>query len=285
MGALASHPPSIHAVVVPVFGDKPQDLPVYLQQLTESGFLVVVVGNDPEPTSSHRNLPASVVVNNRNRGGIAGGLNRGIDAAIENGADLVTMLDQDSRIEPGGLMQLGMSLSKWSIQPIVVGPIIWDVQGRREEGRSFGVWNGLKRTRLLISSGSSFRTADWPRLGELHEGLFIDYVDHAWSFRAQSRGFLLLQHPEVRLLQQFGLPHPSPLCRRLGMQLYSPMRHYHSLRNLRWLLRQSYVPLDLKLKEVARMTVKPTLWLLFEPKKMQNLRAVMQGLVAPLPAA
>ena len=67
------------------------------------------------------------------------------------------------------------------------------------------------------------------------------------------------------------------------MQLYSPERHYFSLRNLRWLCLQPYVPLDIKLKESIKMTVKPWLWLLFEPNRKNNLIAVITALFAPLP--
>jgi rhamnosyltransferase len=117
----------------------------------------------------------------------------------------------------------------------------------------------------------------------MHEGLFIDFVDHAWCFRAQARGLKLFQHPEVILKQQFGALHPSRFCRWIGLQLYSPERHFYSLRNLRWLCLQPYVPFDLKIKEGLKMLVKPWFWLLFEPCRSANLRAIVASLFAPLP--
>jgi rhamnosyltransferase len=144
--------------------------------------------------------------------------------------------------------------------------------------------DGMDATRLLISSGTTFRSSDWSQLGLMHEDLFIDFVDHAWCFRAQARGFQLLQHPLVTLRQQFGAEHPNGFCRRFGMQLYSPERHFYGLRNLRWLCLQSYIPLDLKLKELLKMLVKPWLWLAFEPRRPENFRAIVAGLFASLPA-
>ncbi len=67
------------------------------------------------------------------------------------------------------------------------------------------------------------------------------------------------------------------------MRLYSPSRHFYGLRNLRWLCLQPYVPLDLKLKEVFKMLFKPYLWLLFEPRRRANLRAIFMALLARLP--
>jgi rhamnosyltransferase len=164
-----------------------------------------------------------------------------------------------------------------------VGPGIWDVQRRQRHGRWRRSADGLDSTRLLISSGTTFRSDDWPELGTMHEDLWIDFVDHAWCFRAQVRGFFLVQHPAVKLYQQFGSVHPYSLCRWLGMQFYSPERHYFALRNLRWLCRQPFVPLDLKSKEVLKMLLKPWLWLLFEPDRCANLKAIVRGLKAPLP--
>jgi non-ribosomal peptide synthetase component F len=45
----------------------------------------------------------------------------------------------------------------------------------------------------------------------------------------------------------------------------------------------AYVPLDLKLKELLKMLFKPWLWLLLEPKREANLKAIVRGLLAPLP--
>jgi hypothetical protein len=61
------------------------------------------------------------------------------------------------------------------------------------------------------------------------------------------------------------------------------MRHYYALRNLRWLCRQGEVPADIKLKEGIRMVFKPWLWLLCEPRRRANARAIWAGLTDPLP--
>ncbi len=68
----------------------------------------------------------------------------------------------------------------------------------------------------------------------------------------------------------------------LGMELYSPIRHFYAIRNLRWLCLQPFVPLDLKIKELVKMAIKPWLWILFEPQRLANLRAVLGALTAPL---
>ena len=274
-----------HALVVPLFGDRPPpDLVDYLQHLLAAGLVLVLVDNNPgKPLAWVGTLPCSQLLKNANRGGIAGGLNRGIDRARQMGATWITLLDQDSRIPADQMVCLREPFVGAPKRRQVVGPRIWDSQRQVRHGRSSRSANGLDATRLLISSGTTFRSVDWPELGSLHDDLYIDFVDHAWCFRAQARGYSLWQHPEVLLRQQFGSVHPNRLCRLLGLQLYSPDRHYYGLRNLRWLCLQPYVPLDLKIKEIVKMLIKPWLWLLYEPQRPANFRAIVRGLFARLP--
>lgn len=282
-----------HWLVVPLFGDisSAAALLQRLQRLLASGFGVVLVDNNPDPLPElPQLLPSSGGhryrwIANGNRGGIAGGFNRGIAAAIAAGASTITLLDQDSTLDERSLRCLREPLAGHPGVRLLVGPRIWDQRRACWHQPAKRRWQGYPRTRLLISSGTTFAAAHWPLLGPFDEALFIDFVDHAWCFRAQAAGFVLLQHPQARLEQQFGQLHPNGLCRWLGLELYSPERHYTSLRNLRWLVRQGWVPLDLRCKEVAKMLLKPWLWLLFEPRRQANARAIMAALRAPLPVA
>lgn len=281
---------TVHAVVIPTYGTWPEDLCSWLYCLRRGGFLVVLVVNNSRSfqPSELRKLaeedPGFHTLQNRNRGGVAGGFNRGIELAISLHAEWITLLDQDSRLN---VEELTWLREPWDALPdvqLMVGPRIWD--GRRDQvhGREIlPEYHGFLATRLLISSGTTFRATDWPDLGPMMEWLVVDFVDHAWSFQAQERGFQLVLHPNVFLVQKFGEAHPNPLCRKLGMELYSPMRHFYSLRNLRWLVRQPQIPLDLRLKELLKMFFKPALWLLCEPKRAENLRAIRDALRSPLP--
>ena len=284
--------PIKHAVVIPLYGGLPSDLEDWLQALQQTGLQVVLVQNNPSdglalPAALHQPQEGFHVVLNHNVGGVAGGFNRGVEAAIDVGAHWITLLDQDSRLDPADLLRLREPWQRLDQPALLVGPLIWD--GRREQLHAMASASNLQGyllARLLISSGTTFRAADWPQLGPMFEWLVVDFVDHSWCFRAQARqGFRLLQHPEVQLVQRFGRTHPNRLCRCLGMELYTPSRHYYQLRNLRWLLLQAEVPLDLRCKELLKMLLKPWLWLLCEPRRRENLAAILAALRAPLPVA
>jgi rhamnosyltransferase len=273
-----------HAVVIPLWGEPSSGLEAYLQDLVIHGFSLILVDNNHcDSTSKALCFFEPNFLFNYNQGGIAGGLNRGIERACQLGSAWITLLDQDSRIP---IQLIPLLREPWRTYPgskLVVGPTILDERHKEHLLRCQSSGNAFRKTRLLITSGTTFRAADWPHLGTMNEDLFIDFVDHAWSFRAQARGFKLLQHKELILIQQFGIEHPSRLCHHLGLQLYSPMRHFYGIRNLRWLWLQPYVPLDLKVKELIKMLVKPWLWLLFEPHRRANLNAILSGILARLP--
>lgn len=269
---------SQQALVIPLYGGIPEDMTFRLDAMLRRGLAVILVDNNLQGAGRVEALPCTRYVLNENRGGLAGGLNRGVEAAIDLGAQWITLLDQDSRMDADNVVRLTEQWARGASQKWVVGPTIWDhdrhvMHGRR--GERSGVWH---RTRLLISSGTTFQASDWPSLGSFDERLYIDFVDHLWCFRAQARGFQLWQHEDVILRQTFGQPHPNRVCRYLGMQLYSPQRHYYSLRNLSFLLRHHNVPLDLKLKELIKMFFKPWLWLAFEPSRLANFKAISAAL-------
>jgi rhamnosyltransferase len=280
-----------HVLIIPLFGTCPGGLAQRLHAFLQTGLGVVLIQNDPrldvpswpESLDGLKTDPRIHCLVNRNRGGVAGGFNRGIAWAVDAGATWITLLDQDSDLRAEDLLRLREPWQVCRDQRLMVGPVIWDGRRQQRHGRRpVEVMEGFWRTRLLISSGTTFRAVDWQQIGPMNEWLVVDFVDHAWSFQAQERGFLLVQHPDVQLLQCFGKLHPNGLCRAFGMELYSPMRHYYSLRNLRWLLRQESVPLDLRLKELVKMLFKPWLWLFFEPKRSENLVSISRALFARL---
>ena len=274
-----------HSIVIPLFGLLENDFIEYVKYLSRFEFNVVLVDNNKKSTfNALTTFVDYVVIANFNNGGIAGGFNRGVEYAISNGSDIVTLLDQDSRIEPNQLRDLSRFLDLNAHKKYVVGPSIWDVQRKKKHGRIKSTRvNGVDSYRMLISSGTTFRSADWASLGCFNEALFIDFVDHAWCFRAQTRGFCFFQLREAVLCQQFGSKHPNIICNMIGMQLYSPNRHFYALRNVRWLCNQPFVPFDVKYKEALKMFFKPLLWLAFEPRPISNLKAIIDAVIAPLP--
>ena len=254
------------AVVVTLYGASTTGLDMRLQRFLEAGLDVVAVSNNE---IERQDISCTVLVQNRNAGGLAGGLNRGVDVALQRGSEVITLLDQDSEVDADTILKLQQTVS--GSTNLVVGPAIWDLDRRRWHTRCL-------LPQMLITSGCTFTTSTWHRVGAYHDWMEIDYLDHEWCSRARQKKCKLAVIPETCLAQRFGVRHPNLIAHKLGLQLYSPYRRAISLRNLRWLLKQDYVPLDIRMKEGIKMLIKPWLWLLFEQGRLGNLRSIRAGL-------
>jgi len=264
----------VHWLLIPVYG-----LPnaVCMQRWLDwklHGFNLILIDNNPshvlelpEPLKS-----SILIVRNHNLHRLAGGINRGMATPEARRAEAITILDQDSSIKFESLDHLRVNLL--DSQNTIWGPMVYDL-----DRRILHAAPGLRADWFLMTSGTTLRHQDWTRVGPYNKRMEIDYLDHEWSARAAALGYQLKCSDDAILLQAFGEEHPNPYCRRLGMHLYSPVRHEASLRNLLWLLRDPRLPGSFKLKESAKMLLKPVFWLLFEPQRSENAKAILAGLL------
>ena len=262
---------SRHAIVVPLYGELQTECLERFKYWVEQEFWVVVVNNNPVDWPIE-GVCASSVVGHHNQEGLAGGFNSGVNKAIADGAEFITLLDQDSIISSESLLLL----SERCNPNLIVGPRIIDGDRGREQT------NTNHRIRMLISSGTTFHADAWKKIGQFKGWMEIDYIDHEWSSRARKYGFDLVLEKNAKLIQTFGIRHPNPLAHHLGLQLYSPYRRAVSIRNLRWLIRQEFIPWDIRIKEFIKMLLKPFIWLILEPGRQRCLAVVWIGLTARL---
>lgn len=264
------------AVVIPLYGKTNKLLAEQIADYRDNNLLIVLVNNNFNDIDSTK-IFAHVVVNNKNKFGLAGGLNAGVKAAEELGAEVITFLDQDSSIKLEHLISLGKYVHDATLSaPVVAGPQIFDADRRTMHTSK------SNRPRILITSGTTFGLSTWQLVGDLLNWMEIDYIDHEWCSRAILKGVSLKIHRKAILTQTFGERHPNYLAHLLGLQNYSAYRKSIAIRNLRWLIFQVYIPLDIRLKELVKMCIKPWVWMLLEPNRMETLRIVWCGLNSPL---
>jgi len=266
------------ALVVPIYRGCPKFNKDFLQYLASHHVEIIVVNNNQE----HDECSAAAQVQlkstgvdvkwceNANRNLIAGAIHQGVARAKEIGCNIVTLLDQDSTISALDILKLQSIVAQ---KPkLIAGPTIID------ERREILTHRSSNMKPVVITSGCTFRIDTWLDIGEYRLDFNIDYLDHEWSFRAQAAGYQTMIEKNCRLYQQFGERHPNQIARVLGCELYPPLRHEYAIRNLKKMSVLSHVPLWWKGKEIAKMTLKPIIWLATEPNKHANLRAILRGL-------
>lgn len=268
-----------HALVIVLYGECNVDSISYWLKLQANGFRIVIVDNSKSERSSLF-CNFSSYVHHANLSGLSGALNLAVDHILSGPhiTQYITFLDQDSRISVDSLVKLNSHIHVQSSEgPILIGPSIWDKYRQAPHPDTYLPRKNLRFPALIIS-GSTFALRHWSSLGPLPAELRVDYIDIAWCSKIIARGHMTVKCGESRLDQVFGAKHPNYFCHCIGMQIYSPYRHYISIRDLKRFSQISEVSWSIRLAEVLKMLIKPILWILFEPKRAQNIHSVIRAI-------
>ena len=244
-----------------------------------------------EQEAKRRGSSLSVIFNETNLG-IATALNQGFGWAIEKGCGHIIAFDQDSQPFPGmisTMLELS-SLRAENNHVAVVAPVVVDsqvsVQARYLRPRFKFLFERvscqgdmLVDVTYVITSGALYNLVVYQKVGPFRNDFFIDYVDTEYCLRARENGYTIVVACKAHLNHRQGDRQKRLL---LGSEHYptfhSPRRWYfisrnripmirlYALRFPHWFLYELVASLYIFMK-----------MLLFEPQKMDKLRAVFHG--------
>jgi rhamnosyltransferase len=248
--------------------------------------------------AEHPGRPLPVWVSWAENKGLATALNEGLRLAIEHHYDMALLFDQDSAVGEGFVramltqwtqLQSLHSSGRYHLPPAAIGPRLQDPQsGRRTAFRCFR-WRhrsdcpvagfpGLYETDFLISSGTLLSVQALSVIGMMKDEYFIDNIDLEWCFRARARGYALYGTDRAVLFHRIGERSKNPLVRSGLMVQHSPLRSYYSTRNRLHLRRQSYAPLDWKIRDTLRFALK-SFWLTrFTCRRAEYRQQIQRGI-------
>jgi rhamnosyltransferase len=281
------------------------ELPRLAQQLRELAGQVgemVVVDNGSQPplqelfarhAREYPQLGAAMVrlVTLPQNEGVARGLNVGVAAAREGGAEFVLLLDHDS-VPAVDMVSHMMAAhereASRSGAPRVaaMGPRVKDLRDSREYPFVRLGWLRNRHVRcgervdevvecdFLISSGTLVSLDAYARVGPFEEALFIDSVDREWCFRARHRGFVLQGVCAAQLDHRLGDLRRG-VANGFELVVHSPVRLYYMTRNRMLLYQRGYVPLKWKLKDFLRVLAKFAAVMLFVSPRREYARMTL----------
>lgn len=166
--------------------------------------------------------------------GLAGALNRGLDACRRAGLDLVLLLDQDSSVPVDLLTSLAPHLAERRVA--AVGPAPWDAQRDRYIDPRTRWRRALSDRPAIIASGMLVRLREALAIGGFRENFFVDGVDQDFCLRLRARGHRILQDKETVL--------PHVLGRRSEVKSFPGLRatvSNHPTWRLYWVFRNGLV--------------------------------------------
>ena len=221
--------------------------------------------------------------------------NKGLRLALDEGADAVLLLDQDSlpsedmvRVLYGALTQQ----REQGAQTAAVGarylgvdqghPSYFVQFGRLHFRRCFcsGSSAGrLIRADMLISSGTLFAREALESVGLMEEGLFIDHLDTEWFLRAGARGWQSFGVCDA--LMDHGLGDRTIrvwLGRWRYLPVHKPFRYYYVYRNSLLLWRRNYPSRRWKHTDMLRLAKMFFVFAFFTGQRLNNLAMMFRGI-------
>lgn len=293
----AADGPGALATVTVAFHPEPALLRAQLAALPPECLKVVVDNGDANDGTDLSTLLACIprchLLSPGRNLGLAGGLNRGAEAAAQAGCRWLLLLDQDSLPTAGAVQELLWAWQRLQAEghrPGAVGPRLRDPVSGVEHGFHqcrHGFW--LRRhpapgaaplaVDSLNGSGTLMALSDYQALGGLDESLFIDHVDTDWSFRLRAAGLGLYGVPAALFEHRMGLA-----TRRLWLlgwrawPMRAPARQRTLFRNALRLMRRAHVPLSWKCSAVPRLLFTLAFHLLADPQRRAQWRAMRRGL-------
>ena len=243
---------------------------------------MILVDNSALSTIDLRTLPVGceLIALGANTG-IAHAQNAGIRRAVEQGADVVALFDQDSQIPDGFLTALTAPLRSGAAR--VVAPLFFDDAGGFEfpsmRLNGFGWPRPVYHTTggvpypvdVVISSGTAVAVSVFEVVGGLDDDLFIDLVDTDWCLRCRSMKIPIHVVPAAVMRHRIGSRSID-----LGITtvlVHGPERCYYQIRNSFLLSRKAYVPRLFALREIVVALVSRLLLLPFVRGRWAYVRA------------
>jgi len=191
-----------------------EDTIACVRSLEGEGAEVIVVDNASQDGSADALTGVDVIRNDRNLG-YAGGMNVGIRAALERGADAVLLLNNDVVVEPRAVAALAAAADgAGAVCPLITfagdAETVWyagaafdpkrGYQGRhRGFGEAASRFGATQETERACGAAMLVPRAALERVGELEETLFAYQEDTDWSLRARRLGLPLLVVPAARV--------------------------------------------------------------------------------------
>ena len=247
----------------------------------------ILISDDASPVTAdsllrnaQSNPDVHVIRHHRNEG-IARGLNEGLLAAIDMGAEFLLTLDQDSQIPENYIDDLVSAFTALSSDRVgVIAPaVITDNSG--DITYPTHMVDTVMTTEEVVQSGALWKVTALEEIQGFDEKLGIDAVDAAACLRLRENGHLIALTPEVTLRHNLG---DSRQVRVLGRTVmvtsHSPARRATMVRN-----RLALAPAEFKqsprhaFRTVRRVTVNSVLGAVLGKNRAANAKGSVAGLL------
>ena len=215
------------------------------------------------------------------------GLGAAFNVALKNDTygwkddDLIIFFDQDSQIGEGYIQALQDEYRK--IETLIpnlgcLGPVFYNTSnGRTERPRQKkNITDETYEVSNTITSSLMMRYGNLKRIDFWNEKVFLDLADWDLCWRMQKAGMGCCMTEKVVLHHSVGNGEKKvgPIKLRVGQ----PFREYYQTRDALYLLQENYVPLKMRLRLIANVTIRPVVHYLMLDDKKSRMKFIRRGI-------
>ena len=215
------------------------------------------------------------------------GLGAAFNVALKNDTygwkddDLIIFFDQDSQIGEDYIQALQDEYRK--IQTLIpnlgcLGPVFYNTSnGRTERPRQKkNITDETYEVSNTITSSLMMRYGNLKRIDFWNEKVFLDLADWDLCWRMQKAGMVCCMTEKVVLHHSVGNGEKKvgPIKLRVGQ----PFREYYQTRDALYLLQENYVPLKMRLRLIANVTIRPVVHYLMLDDKKSRMKFIRRGI-------
>ena len=215
------------------------------------------------------------------------GLGAAFNVALKNDTygwkddDLFIFFDQDSQIGEGYIQALQDEYRK--IETLIpnlgcLGPVFYNTSnGRTERPRQKkNITDETYEVSNTITSSLMMRYGNLKRIDFWNEKVFLDLADWDLCWRMQKAGMVCCMTEKVVLHHSVGNGEKKvgPIKLRVGQ----PFREYYQTRDALYLLQENYVPLKMRLRLIANVTIRPVVHYLMLDDKKSRMKFIRRGI-------
>lgn len=215
------------------------------------------------------------------------GLGAAFNVALKNDTygwkddDLIIFFDQDSQIGEGYIQALQDEYRK--IETLIpnlgcLGPVFYNTSnGRTERPRQKkNITDETYEVSNTITSSLMMRYGNLKRIDFWNEKVFLDLADWDLCWRMQKADMVCCMTEKVVLHHSVGNGEKKvgPIKLRVGQ----PFREYYQTRDALYLLQENYVPLKMRLRLIANVTIRPVVHYLMLDDKKSRMKFIRRGI-------
>ena len=195
--------------------------------------------------------------------------------------DLIIFFDQDSQIGEGYIQALQDEYRK--IETLIpnlgcLGPVFYNTSnGRTERPRQKkNITDETYEVSNTITSSLMMRYGNLKRIDFWNEKVFLDLADWDLCWRMQKAGMVCCMTEKVVLHHSVGNGEKKvgPIKLRVGQ----PFREDYQTRDALYLLQENYVPLKMRLRLIANVTIRPVVHYLMLDDKKSRMKFIRRGI-------